>query len=164
MKLHWVLWGESGGIHVIVWMWVSDRAVQVCSIPCSRPVFMKVCQHVWRRPVLTDIIQVFSPTCIPPTDRIAVWKIQKWKKAPSACCHACVLLWMIYEMGGGTWLVCVCARGQMILLYDLLYTGVDPSGSRSHLLLVLSCLTNRTHNVCSQTEKVIILSPAQASS
>lgn len=63
MKLGWILWEESGGVYEIVWLRVSDWRLQVCSIARSQPVSMKVCQHVWREPVLTDL-QAFSLMCI----------------------------------------------------------------------------------------------------
>lgn len=89
----------------------------------------KVCQHVWRELVLTPILQVFSLTCIPQAATDTSGKDAKIKKNPSACCHAPILSMMIYEMGGCTWLMRVCAQGQMRLLYDLLcvdYTCLHP--------------------------------------
>lgn len=63
VELGWILWEESGGVSEIVWLRASNRTLQVCSIPRGQPVFMKVCQHVWRKPVPT-VVQVFSLTCI----------------------------------------------------------------------------------------------------
>lgn len=134
-------------------MWVSDLSLQVCFIPHSRPVFMKVCQHVWREPVLTDIIQVFSLPCIPQTDRqteslSGKCKFKK-KNSSTACCHALVLSCMIYEIGGFTWLLLyVCAQGQMELMHVLPYIYIIPVCSQVAplLLLVLSSLTNMIHH------------------
>lgn len=60
-----LVFGESGSVYVSVGGTVSERRVQVCSIPHGQAVFMKVCQHVWRELALTDSIQVLFLTCIP---------------------------------------------------------------------------------------------------
>lgn len=90
-------------------------------------------------------IQVFSLTCIPRTDRVTVWKMQKRTKKFPSCPLSRLLSCMIYEMGGGTWLSCVCTRGQMRLLYVLARLRLYLSAPRSHLFSCWSCLSNVTH-------------------
>lgn len=79
------------------------------------------------------------------TDRVTVWKMQKRTKKFPSCPLSRLLSCMIYEMGGGTWLSCVCTRGQMRLLYVLARLRLYLSAPRSHLFSCWSCLSNVTH-------------------
>lgn len=123
-------WLVSVELYRILWGWrclydcayVSVWAVQVFSIPRSQAVLKKVCQNVWREPVLTDSVQVFFPDMHLFFYTTILWKMQKWvEKAPSTHVHTYVLSRLIYEMGGYTCLL--CAHGQMTLC-DLLYMGL----------------------------------------
>lgn len=113
----------SGGVYEIVWLRLSDWRLQVCSIARSQPASTKVCQHVWRGPVVADL-QVFSLMCV-FRDRLGhclekakdkkKTKNQKTKKHFFSACHFYVSSWMIYEKGAHE--SHVSAQGQIPNIY-----------------------------------------------
>lgn len=101
---------------------------------------MKVCQHVWRETVLTDIVQVFSLTRIPQTDRVTVWKMQIKKKKIlfSLSPHFSVVLYDLRRRRVHmTAAVCSCTRPNETNLCSTLYI-IYLSSPRSHLVFSLS--------------------------
>lgn len=132
---HWILWEESGGVHVIVLMCVSEWSLQVCAIPHIWPVFRKVCQHVWREPVLTDILQVFSLTCIPHRGSLsATWS-----------CFS-VVLHDLWNRRAHVSAMCLCTRPNDGSVCSTNYIIPVCSKAKPFLWLVSSCFTNTIHN------------------
>lgn len=104
--------GESGDIHVIVWMRVSDWPLQVCSIPHSRPVFTKVCQRVWREPIPTDMYTGVFPYMHSSerTESLSGRCKNEQKNSPPARCHACMIMYDLWNGRGHMTVMCLYTR------------------------------------------------------
>lgn len=140
---HWILWEERGGVHMIILKIVSVCSLQVCAIPHIWPVFRKVCQHVWRQPVLTDILQAFSLTCIPQRGSPSATC-----KTESLFCHwSCfsVVLHDLWNRGVHANAMCLYTRPNEGSVCSAIYTIPTCPKATPFPWLVSSCLTNTIH-------------------
>lgn len=115
-----LVFGESGSVYVSVGGTVSERRVQVCSIPHGQAVFMKVCQHVWRELALTDSIQVLFLTCIPSKSQSHRLDNTQMERKPlwPVVMRVCVVMCDLWN-GRVHLLLYVCAQAELRLLCDL---------------------------------------------